>query len=116
MYIGCIPTLQLGNCQGAVPFANPNSVFYRSPLGAGLVPVTNVLYWVFFLNFYLAVFNALPIYPLDGGQAFRVGVEALGMGRFTEQRVSKITMAVTAAVLALLLVIVIGPYVYVLLR
>lgn len=116
VYIGCIPTLDIGNCVGAVPFASPNSVFYNSPLGTALVPVTNVLYWVFFLNFYLAVFNALPIYPLDGGQAFRVGVEALGKGRFTEKGVSRITVAVTAAVLVMLLVIVVGPYVYVLVR
>ena len=114
VYIGCIPTLNLGNCQQVVPFSNSASVFYTSPLGAGLIPLTNVLYWMFFLNFNLAIFNALPIYPLDGGQAFRVGVEALGKGRFTEGEVSRITTAVTAAVLVFLLGIIIGPYIYVL--
>lgn len=114
VYIGCIPTLNFGNCQQVVPFSNSDSVFYKSPLGSWLIPVTNVLYWMFFLNFNLAIFNALPIFPLDGGQAFRVGVEALGRGRFTEQRVTKITTAVTAGVLAFLLGIIVGPYIYVL--
>lgn len=113
VYIGCIPTLNFGTCQGAVPFSSSDVVFYSSPLGPGLVPLTNVLYWIFFLNFNLAIFNSLPIYPLDGGQAFRVGVEALGRGRFTEERVSKITIGVTAAVLAFLLGIIIGPYIFV---
>ncbi len=114
LYIGCIPTINLGNCQQAVPFSSSSSVFYRSPLGGGLIPVTNVLYWIFFLNFNLAIFNSLPIYPLDGGQAFRVGVEALGRGRFSEERVMKITSAVTAGVLVFLLGIIVGPYIYVL--
>jgi len=113
VYIGCIPTLNLGNCAQMVPFTNSESVFYASPLGSALIPATNILYWMFFLNFNLAIFNSLPIYPLDGGQAFRVGVEALGKGKFSEQRVSKITTAVTAGVLFFLLGIIIGPYVYV---
>jgi membrane-associated protease RseP (regulator of RpoE activity) len=114
LYIGCIPTINLGNCQQAVPFSNSESGFYTSSLGGALVPVTNVLYWMFFLNFNLAVFNALPIYTLDGGQAFSVGVEALGRGRFTEKGVAKITTAVTAGVLAFLIAIIAGPYIYVL--
>jgi len=114
VYIGCIPTLDLGNCQQAVPFSNANVVFYGSPLGGALLPLANVLYWMFFLNFNLAIFNALPIYPLDGGQAFRVGVAALGKGRLTEAGVSKITTAVTAGVLLFLLGIIVGPYLYVL--
>ena len=114
VYIGCIPTLDLGNCQGVVPFSSADSGFYTSALGPALIPLANVLYWMFFLNFNLAIFNALPIYPLDGGQAFRVGVEALGKGGLTEERVSKITMAVTAGILAFLLGIIVGPYIYVL--
>lgn len=114
VYIGCIPTLNLGNCQQAVPFASTNSLFYASPLGGALVPLSNVLYWMFFLNFNLAIFNALPIYPLDGGQAFRVGVEELGKGRLTEEGVNRITTAVTAGVLLFLLGIILSPYIYVL--
>ncbi len=116
VYIGCIPTLNLGNCQQAVPFSDSVAMFYTSALGGAVVPLSNVLYWMFFLNFNLAIFNALPIYPLDGGQAFRVGVEALGKGRFTEAGVARITTLVTTGVLLFLLGIILGPYVYVLVR
>ena len=113
LYIGCIPTLNLGNCQQAVPFSNSDSAFYASPLGGALVPITNLLYWMFFLNFNLAIFNSLPIFPLDGGQAFGVGVEALGKGRLSEAGAMRITMGTTMAVLFFLLAIIVGPYFYV---
>ena len=109
----CIPTLP--QCQSVVPFAGATAVFYTSALGPATIPLANVLYWMIFLNFNLAIFNALPIYPLDGGQAFRVGVEALGRGRFTEAGVTRITVGVTAGVLLFLLGIILGPYIYVLL-
>ena len=104
----CIPTLP--NCQGIVPFSDSMSGFYTSSLGPGLVPLANLIYWVFFLNFNLAIFNALPIYPLDGGQAFLVGVKALGRGRLSENGAMRITSAVTLAVLALVLGVIAGPY------
>ncbi|MDG7012509.1 MAG: site-2 protease family protein [Nitrososphaerota archaeon] len=113
LYIGCIPTLEIGNCQQAVPFSNSDSVFYVSPLGSALVPIANVLYWLFFLNFNLAIFNSLPIFPLDGGQAFGVGVEALGRGRLSEAGTMRITMGATMAMLIFLLAIIAGPYFYV---
>ena len=116
LYIGCIPTLRLGACQQAVPFADDTSVFYTSPIGSTLVPLANLLYWVFFLNFNLAIFNSLPIYPLDGGQAFQVVVEAAGRGRLSEKTVARITTGVTLGVLALLLGGVLGPWLYVLVR
>jgi membrane-associated protease RseP (regulator of RpoE activity) len=70
----------------------------------------NLLYWVFFLNLNLAGFNAIPLFPLDGGQAFRVGVKALGRGKLSEQTVMKITAAATFCMLALLLGVLLTPY------
>ncbi len=104
----CIPTFP--NCQGVVPFSDTRSGFYNSYYGPSLIPLAGMLYWLFFINFNLAIFNSLPIYPLDGGQAFRVGVKALGRGRLSERTLARITGGATLAVIALLLGVIAGPY------
>jgi membrane-associated protease RseP (regulator of RpoE activity) len=106
----CIPTLP--TCQSRVPFSDALSTLYTSPLGHATSAVANLGYWIFFLNFNLAIFNALPIYPLDGGQAFMVGVKALGRGRLSEKTLMRITGAATLAVLALILGVIAGPYLF----
>ena len=104
----CIPTLP--RCQDTVPFSDALSPFYTSSVGNLLPPLANLLYWLFFLNFNLALFNSLPIYPLDGGQAFLVGVKTLGGRRLPEQGAMAITVFATAAVAGLILFVVAGPY------
>jgi membrane-associated protease RseP (regulator of RpoE activity) len=106
----CIPTLPV--CQGRVPFSDSMGGFYNSPLGSAGAPLANLMYWFFFLNFNLAVFNALPIYPLDGGQAFAVGIKALGKGKMTETTLMRITGITTVGVIALLLAVIAGPYLF----
>jgi len=105
----CIPTLPF--CQSVVPFSDQLEGFYTSPLGAVLPAVANLLFWVYFLNFSLAIINALPIWPFDGGQAFQIGVKALAKDRLTESGVQNITIIATLAVAAILLVVILGPYV-----
>lgn len=106
----CIPTLP--RCQDLVPFSDVLAGFYTSPLGSVAAPLANLLYWLFFLNFNLAIFNALPIYPLDGGQAFSVGVKALGRGKMSEKTQMRITTLATLLVLGLILGVVIAPWLY----
>ena len=93
----CIPAFP--RCQDIDPFSDQLSVFYTSSFGSALVPVANFLYWMFFLNLNLAIFNAMPIYPLDGGQAFEAAVKGLGRGRLSDRTVSRITTVVTLATL-----------------
>ncbi len=99
LYI-CIPTFP--RCEGLVPFSSQMVAFYTSSYGGSLVTITGLLYWLFFLNFNLAVFNALPIYPLDGGQAFRAGLKGLAGRRLSEKALTWVTVGVTVAVLALI--------------
>jgi membrane-associated protease RseP (regulator of RpoE activity) len=106
----CIPTLPA--CQGVVPFSDSMSGFYTSSLGPSVGPLANLVYWIFFLNFNLAIFNALPIYPLDGGQAFLVGVSAFGRGRLSDTTAMRITSSVTLAVVLMILGIIAGPYLF----
>ena len=104
----CIPTIP--SCESVVPFSGSLAPYYTSPLGEGLVPVASLLYWLFFIDFNLAIFNALPIYPLDGGQAFLVGVRALGRGKWSETTLMRITTVATVVVIAVLLGVIAGPY------
>ena len=104
----CIHTLPA--CQTRIPISDALGPLYSSSLGSYAVPLLNLVYWLFFLNFNLAIFNALPIYPLDGGQAFRVGIKALGRGALSERTLMRITNAATLAVVAVILGVVAGPY------
>jgi len=76
--------------------------------------IANSLYWVFWLNILLGLFNALPAVPLDGGHLFRDGVEALSekLG-LTEEVGEKLSSGMTYAfallVLFLLMWSMIGP-------
>lgn len=105
----CIPTFP--DCQSRIPYSDALSSFYTSPLGSLGPPIMNLLFWIFFLNLNLAGFNALPIYPLDGGQAFRVGVKALGRGKMSDESAMRITTAATFIILAVLLGVLLGPYI-----
>lgn len=104
----CIPTLP--RCQQFVPFSDQWAMFYNSPLAAALPAVTSLLFWMWFINFNLAIFNSLPIYPMDGGQAFEAAVKSIGKGRITEEFARRITSWVTLVIVAMILVVVVGPY------
>ncbi len=70
-----------------LPFPNPfigsfagfNSsiyMFYEPigwavPLGVGIFWLANSLLWIGWMNFYVGLFNCLPMLPLDGGHVFR---------------------------------------------
>lgn len=104
----CIPTLPI--CQSMVPFSDIMIKFYTSPLGPFLSGVSNLLFWLYFLNFSLAIFNALPIWPLDGGQAFQIGIKALAKDRLSDAGVERVTVSATLVVAAILALVVLGPY------
>jgi membrane-associated protease RseP (regulator of RpoE activity) len=92
----CAPAFP--NCTNHVPFSDTLSGFYTSSYGNWLAPGANLVYWFFFLNFNLAIFNALPIYPLDGGQAFRAGLKGLAGQRLSERNLGRIVSVTTLLV------------------
>lgn len=104
----CIPTFP--NCQGLVPFSSSLSPFYTSPYGQSLVPLATLLYWFFFINFSMAIFNALPIFPLDGGQAFKASLKSATGSRLSEEGLGNVTVAVTLLMLALVLGLPLAAY------
>lgn len=93
------PTL----ASGLIPFSDTLAPFYASSLGQAWSILANLLFWVWFVNFNLAIFNALPIYPLDGGRIFNITLKRLGGKRISEKRTYQITVIVAVACLSLIL-------------
>ena len=96
---------------GLVPFSDSLASFYTHWLGTQWHVFANVLFWVWFVNVNVAVFNALPIYPLDGGRMFNIALKSVMRGRGREKLISRITLAVTAALAFVLLMIVLIPFI-----
>jgi membrane-associated protease RseP (regulator of RpoE activity) len=62
------PTLPQGSI---IPYSGVMAEKYDSTIfGRSFPIVANMLFWLWFINFNVAVFNALPIGPLDGGQLY----------------------------------------------
>jgi len=66
---------------------------------------------LWFVNVNVAVFNALPIYPLDGGRMFNISLKSVLGRRVSEKTISRITFAVTATLIWVLLMIVLIPFI-----
>jgi membrane-associated protease RseP (regulator of RpoE activity) len=97
---------------GLVPFSDSLSPFYTHPLGPQWVVFANVLFWLWFVNVNVAVFNALPIYPLDGGRMFKIALQKMLGTRASEKTIYKITVAVTATLVLILLIIIVVPFIW----
>jgi membrane-associated protease RseP (regulator of RpoE activity) len=86
-----------------VPFSNALHTLYTSPvLGAAWYPVSLTLFWIFFININLAFFNAIPLYPLDGGQALLNFLNHIGK-KGIEAKAKLITGICSVLMLALIL-------------
>ena len=80
--------------------------------------LANLLYWVFWLNIMVGIFNSLPAIPLDGGYIFRDGMSTL-VQRLSPKggatRADGVAIRVTGALSVLVLVLILwqflGPWV-----
>jgi membrane-associated protease RseP (regulator of RpoE activity) len=97
--------------QGLVPFSDMLAPFYKSWLGAQWAVYANIFFWIWFVNVNVAIFNALPIYPLDGGRMFNIALRKIIHRRNSEKIVTAITAVVTAATALVLILIVAVPFV-----
>jgi len=97
---------------GLVPFSDALTPFYtHSFLGAQWPVIANLLFWLWFININLAVFNALPIYPLDGGRMFNIALKGVFKEKNREKLVSTITIGVTVTIIIVLVMTVAIPFI-----
>lgn len=96
---------------GLVPFSDSFAPFYTHDWLLDWQAWSNFFFWVWFVNVNVAVFNALPIYPLDGGRIFDIALKSVLKGKMKENTISKITYAVTIILVIILLMIAIIPFI-----
>jgi len=96
---------------GLVPFSGALNSFYTHTLGENWYIPANIFFWLWFVNVNVAIFNALPIYPLDGGRAFKSALKSVLGRRADEKTVSRLTNAVTVILVSAIVMIVALPFV-----
>ena len=99
------PTFQ----QGFVPFSDLMAPKYTSSVfGDNFAPVANMLFWLWFINFNVGIFNALPLGPLDGGQLYGAVIENRAKSKALAKNANMVLTLVMAAIVFAVLVL---PYV-----
>ena len=76
-YIQGFFTYLSGPINGLDPIPNAITWWYDAPAGDVTWIIVKMLYWLFWLDILLAISNALPTYPFDGGFLFEGGINWL---------------------------------------
>ena len=100
------PTL----AEGLTPFSDALAPFYSSSIPQWQI-FANGLFWLWFVNFNLAIFNALPIYPLDGGRIFNITLKRAVGKRISEKGIYSITVGATVACVILVMSVTLLPFI-----
>lgn len=111
------PNPFIGSFQG---FSGTLSMFYEpigmaAPFGVGVFWLANSLLWIGWLNFYVGLFNCLPMLPLDGGHVFKDTVHSILARLFGNEEkmgdlAGKIATAFAILMLASLVFMITAPY------
>ena len=94
----------------SIPFSTSMQNFYTSSLGNQYIVFSNLLFWIWFINFNLGIFNSLPLGPLDGGQAFKRGLKSVAGNKLSQNNINYISRLVSISILALILSMFLLPY------
>jgi len=97
-------------------FLGPITDFYTvtgplAGLGGGVFVAANLLFWTAWVNLNLAVFNLIPLFPLDGGHLLRTGTESIVARTPVNKRwaVRTVTVSVGLVMFGSLMLMLFGP-------
>jgi len=96
---------------GLVPFSEALNAFYTHALGENWHILANILFWLWFVNVNIAIFNALPLYPLDGGRLFKIALKSMLSRRADEKTISRLTYYVTVTMICVLVIVAALPFI-----
>jgi membrane-associated protease RseP (regulator of RpoE activity) len=100
------PTMQ----ESAVPYSDLMAPKYTSSVfGDAYAPIANMLFWLWFINFNVGIFNALPIGPLDGGQLYGAMIENRAKSKVLAKNATTLLTLTMAAIVAAALAL---PYLF----
>jgi len=94
----------------SIPFSTSMQNFYTSSLGNQYIVFSNLLFWIWFINFNLGIFNSLPLGPLDGGQAFKRGLKSVTGNKLSQNNINYVSRLVSISILVLILSMFLLPY------
>ncbi|MEM3402945.1 MAG: site-2 protease family protein [Nitrososphaeria archaeon] len=105
-----LPTLP--GATTSAPFSDLLHSYYVSDsfLGNNFYEVSNLLYWIWLINFNLAIFNAIPLYPLDGGYVFKFTCRRLLGKKAGETGIKLLVYSVSLLLVALIVFMIAAPY------
>lgn len=93
-----------------VPYSDTMASKYESNIFGSYFPViSNMLFWLWFINFNVGIFNALPIGPFDGGQLYASLIENKLKSR-KQINAAAVSNTITFIFIAMVLLLIAGPY------
>jgi Zn-dependent protease len=93
------------------PYSDSMASKYESDLFGSYFPmISNLLFWLWFINFNVGIFNALPIGPFDGGQLYGSLIENKLRSMGKKLNPSTVNSAITLIFIAIVIMLIAGPY------
>ena len=93
------------------PYSDSMASKYESDsLGSYFPVISNLLFWLWFINFNVGIFNALPIGPFDGGQLYGSLIENKLRSMGKKLNPSTVNSAITLIFIAIVIMLIAGPY------
>jgi membrane-associated protease RseP (regulator of RpoE activity) len=92
-----------------VPFSDFMAPKYQSNIfGTSFPVIANTLFWLWFINFNLGIFNSLPIAFLDGGQLYGSLIES--RSKIDKNHLKNISSAVSMIMIFIVAIAIFLPY------
>jgi membrane-associated protease RseP (regulator of RpoE activity) len=85
-------------------------MYTSSIFGDNFAPIANGLFWLWFINFNVGIFNALPIGPLDGGQLYGALIEKRAKSAALAKNANMLMTLVMVAIVAVAILLPHSPF------